>query len=629
MLYKIGVVFAIHLLLGVTEASRVSTTGRCGAIYSGSTCIGSKFGNCCSASGWCGSTTTHCGNGCQLQYGTCTVPKQPISQKGRCGPYFGGSTCQGSKFGNCCSSTGWCGKSKDHCAANVCQVRFGSCSGYSSPARTTFRSVVSSRPSSSASLVPSQSTCSAHTVTLMTSVVTQIVTRSATITLPGLTISSGISTTTVFGATTTVTIPTTISFPGEVEETTVTIPTTVTLPGEEVPCSLEASTITLDPKTTTSTEFSTMTQAANTVTSTYTELSTMTEYLISTETSTTTDLSISTEISTATEYSTETSTETQVSFSTETLTTTEHSTSTAFSTLTDLSTITETSTATELSTMTEVSVLTEISTTTEVSVATEISTTTELSTTTDYVPTTITEVSTTTDYIPTTTTEVSVLISITTEQSISTSTELLISTTTEVSTIRPDPITITIPAATPPPITVTATPSSTAPTCSRTDAVVNPGFENDLSGNWVVFAAPISNSNSGRFSAGSSANAGSWVFRSTTVTDSSARNQPQRIMQVVTLCPGTTYQLSAQAKYVNNDGKTYVNGYVQLQGRAATRLIGGQLASNAFTSLGTGSVVVPAGSSAVSAVVYFEFTYEGDDSKQKVTWLDEVHLTPL
>ncbi|KAK3307210.1 carbohydrate-binding module family 18 protein [Chaetomium strumarium] len=46
----------------------VSTDGTCG---DGVTCAGSRFGNCCSAHGFCGSTDDYCGDGCQPGFGTC------------------------------------------------------------------------------------------------------------------------------------------------------------------------------------------------------------------------------------------------------------------------------------------------------------------------------------------------------------------------------------------------------------------------------------------------------------------------------------------------------------------------------------------------------------------------------
>ncbi|KAK4460565.1 hypothetical protein QBC42DRAFT_253314 [Cladorrhinum samala] len=46
----------------------VSLDGNCG---SGVTCSGSRFGNCCSAYGFCGSTSDHCLGDCQSAFGSC------------------------------------------------------------------------------------------------------------------------------------------------------------------------------------------------------------------------------------------------------------------------------------------------------------------------------------------------------------------------------------------------------------------------------------------------------------------------------------------------------------------------------------------------------------------------------
>ncbi|KAK1763949.1 hypothetical protein QBC33DRAFT_622452 [Phialemonium atrogriseum] len=42
--------------------------GVCGGKY---TCLGSVYGECCSANGFCGSTTEYCGDGCNPAFGTC------------------------------------------------------------------------------------------------------------------------------------------------------------------------------------------------------------------------------------------------------------------------------------------------------------------------------------------------------------------------------------------------------------------------------------------------------------------------------------------------------------------------------------------------------------------------------
>ncbi|KAF2850787.1 carbohydrate-binding module family 18 protein, partial [Plenodomus tracheiphilus IPT5] len=57
-----------------------------------------------------------------------SAPSAPISQNARCGASFGGQTCQGSKYGNCCSNHNYCGSSDDHCKIG-CQASFGTCKG--------------------------------------------------------------------------------------------------------------------------------------------------------------------------------------------------------------------------------------------------------------------------------------------------------------------------------------------------------------------------------------------------------------------------------------------------------------------------------------------------------------------
>ncbi|ERF69025.1 hypothetical protein EPUS_06712 [Endocarpon pusillum Z07020] len=50
---------------------RISTDGSCGG-ETGSTCLGSEFGDCCSAKGWCGGNSSYCDIGCQGRFGKCS-----------------------------------------------------------------------------------------------------------------------------------------------------------------------------------------------------------------------------------------------------------------------------------------------------------------------------------------------------------------------------------------------------------------------------------------------------------------------------------------------------------------------------------------------------------------------------
>jgi hypothetical protein len=111
-----------------------SPDGSC-AGANGYSCIGFALGSCCSSSNYCGSTDAYCGAGCNPAYGTCgtsnSVSSSPSpsastisstrtssvpsgtptgrpSVDGSCGG-TNGYNCVGSTFGNCCSSSGYCG----------------------------------------------------------------------------------------------------------------------------------------------------------------------------------------------------------------------------------------------------------------------------------------------------------------------------------------------------------------------------------------------------------------------------------------------------------------------------------------------------------------------------------------
>ncbi|OHW99235.1 plant lectins antimicrobial peptide, partial [Colletotrichum incanum] len=101
----------------------VSTDGSCGK--NGKTCKGSAFGACCSSAGFCGGTSDHCGTGCQSSFGTCNGGSGAVSTDGACGK--NGRICKGSAYGDCCSASNYCGKTTDHCGAG-CQSAFGTCS---------------------------------------------------------------------------------------------------------------------------------------------------------------------------------------------------------------------------------------------------------------------------------------------------------------------------------------------------------------------------------------------------------------------------------------------------------------------------------------------------------------------
>jgi hypothetical protein len=84
-------------------------------------------GYCCSKYGWCGKTSDYCSDGCQLEFGICNEINSTGNEKDidditdRCGEEYG--KCAD---GLCCSKFGWCGTTSDHCGIG-CQSQFGNC----------------------------------------------------------------------------------------------------------------------------------------------------------------------------------------------------------------------------------------------------------------------------------------------------------------------------------------------------------------------------------------------------------------------------------------------------------------------------------------------------------------------
>ncbi|KAH5438066.1 hypothetical protein HBI47_058690 [Parastagonospora nodorum] len=177
-MYTSAIVSLLLLAPGVL-AQRTSTDATCGG-KKGYTCLNSAWGSCCSQYGWCGSKPEYCGKGCNPGFGTCNklsaasssivikptqTPAVPVSTNARCGSSFGGRTCQGSQWGNCCSQYSWCGSTKDHCDAKTCQKKFGQCNGQvaSSKSSSTLATFIKSSPSTSPSSTPSKSSSTPST----------------------------------------------------------------------------------------------------------------------------------------------------------------------------------------------------------------------------------------------------------------------------------------------------------------------------------------------------------------------------------------------------------------------------------------------------------------------------------
>lgn len=92
------------------------------------TCLGSSWGSCCSVSGYCGSESDYCTGGCQPDFGTCDPPsrRRDTFTDRACG-VGSGASCLGSQWGNCCSAFSLCGGNETYCGEG-CQPEFGECS---------------------------------------------------------------------------------------------------------------------------------------------------------------------------------------------------------------------------------------------------------------------------------------------------------------------------------------------------------------------------------------------------------------------------------------------------------------------------------------------------------------------
>ncbi|KAJ6124954.1 hypothetical protein N7471_012271 [Penicillium samsonianum] len=101
-----------------TPTVTISPNGLCGTANYGYTCEGSSFGECCSTYGYCGSTDDYClSANCDANFGICPGS---VSPNGLCGSANYDYTCQGSTFGDCCN-----GSSDDYCTSANCDAAYG------------------------------------------------------------------------------------------------------------------------------------------------------------------------------------------------------------------------------------------------------------------------------------------------------------------------------------------------------------------------------------------------------------------------------------------------------------------------------------------------------------------------
>lgn len=134
----------------------VSMDGSCGG-STGFICLGSTFGDCCSEKGYCGGNSSYCAAGCQSDFGKCgsTNGTPQVSTDGSCGGETG-TTCLGSEFGDCCSPRGYCGGNASYCDAG-CQASFGTCSPLPSSTNAAISSSSTQLPTSATAVAAATS----------------------------------------------------------------------------------------------------------------------------------------------------------------------------------------------------------------------------------------------------------------------------------------------------------------------------------------------------------------------------------------------------------------------------------------------------------------------------------------
>ncbi|KAL2827355.1 hypothetical protein BDW59DRAFT_171377 [Aspergillus cavernicola] len=96
------------ICIAPVSETTVSQDGTCGPSYGDTVCEGSSFGDCCSTSGYCGLGVDYCGPG-NCVSGACE-PNNDWSY----------TTFSNPRFGACCSIYGYCGDGTDFCGAGVC-----------------------------------------------------------------------------------------------------------------------------------------------------------------------------------------------------------------------------------------------------------------------------------------------------------------------------------------------------------------------------------------------------------------------------------------------------------------------------------------------------------------------------
>jgi hypothetical protein len=148
-----------------------------------------------------------------------------------------------------------------------------------------------------------------------------------------------------------------------------------------------------------------------------------------------------------------------------------------------------------------------------------------------------------------------------------------------------------------------------------------PSFEPSSLSPWIQLSAGTVSS--GRINGGSGLSSFAYKF----TIDSANPNLPQRIVQPISLCPGSTYSMSFNSRQSTATGSISVIGSVQVGSGAFVQMAGGQVAGGLTyaAAASVASLSVPAGQVPVAAVVIMEATFSGSLGA-KEAYIDEVYL---
>jgi hypothetical protein len=105
---------------------------------------------------------------------------------------------------------------------------------------------------------------------------------------------------------------------------------------------------------------------------------------------------------------------------------------------------------------------------------------------------------------------------------------------------------------------------------------------------------------------------------------STTGNLQQRIVQAVSLCPGTTYRVSFQARRITSTGSVTAVAYIN-----EVAVAGGLVTSPSFTSVPIINGGVFSLTSRNTAVLRIEVTYSGTTTAAKEVFIDNVAITPV